>query len=74
MITKNIKYASLALCLTAAWPVSAQETADSALVNVAFRKVAKADLMGGVSTVNYRELTDTISWCSSTAYPARPAT
>ena len=58
MITKNIKYASLALCLTAAWPVSAQETADSALVNVAFRKVAKADLMGGVSTVNYRELTD----------------
>lgn len=55
-ISKNL-LALLAIC--AAAPVSAQETAeDSTLVNVAFRKVAKQDIMGGVSTVNYRELTE----------------
>ena len=53
-ISKNL-LAFLAIC--AAAPVSAQETAeDSTLVNVAFRKVAKQDIMGGVSTVNVREL------------------
>ena len=53
-ISKNL-LALLAIC--AAVPVSAQETAeDSTLVNVAFRKVAKQDIMGGVSTVNVREL------------------
>ena len=55
-ISKNL-LAFLAIC--AAVPVSAQETAeDSTLVNVAFRKVAKQDIMGGVSTVNVRELTE----------------
>ena len=55
-ISKNL-LAFLAIC--AAAPVSAQETAeDSTLVNVAFRKVAKQDIMGGVSTVNVRELTE----------------
>ena len=55
-ISKNL-LALLAIC--AAVPVSAQETAeDSTLVNVAFRKVAKQDIMGGVSTVNVRELTE----------------
>ena len=55
-ISKNL-LALLAIC--AAAPVSAQETAeDSTLVNVAFRKVAKQDIMGGVSTVNVRELTE----------------
>ena len=60
MITKNIKYISLALCLTVGLPVAAQtETAaDSTQVNVAFRKVAQEDIMGGVSTLNYRELMD----------------
>lgn len=57
MITKNIKYASLALCLTVALPAAAQiETGEDSLVNVAFRKVAKEDVMGGVSSINYREL------------------
>ncbi len=52
-----IKYVSLSLCLTAALPAVAQiDVADSAQVNVAFRKVAKEDLNGGVSTLNYREL------------------
>ena len=55
-ISKNL-LALLAIC--AAVPVSAQETAeDSTLVNVAFRNVAKQDIMGGVSTVNVRELTE----------------
>ena len=55
-MSKNL-LALLAIC--AAVPVSAQETAeDSTLVNVAFRKVAKQDIMGGVSTVNVRELTE----------------
>ena len=55
-ISKNL-LAFLAIC--AAAPVSAQETAeDSTLVNVAFRKMAKQDIMGGVSTVNVRELTE----------------
>ena len=46
----------LAIC-TVVTPVLAQEvTEDSTLVNVAFRKVAKEDIMGGVSTVNIAEL------------------
>ena len=48
--------AFLAIC-TAVTPVLAQEVAeDSTLVNVAFRKVAKEDIMGGVSSVNIAEL------------------
>jgi len=59
MITYNIKYAYMFFCLTAALPATAQtETAEDSLVSVAFRKIAKQDLTGGVSTVNYRELTD----------------
>ena len=43
--------------LTAVIPASAQiETSADSLVNVAFRKVAKEDVLGGVSSVNYREL------------------
>ncbi len=38
-------------------PAEAQiDAADSTQVNVAFRKVAKEDILGGVSSVNYREL------------------
>ncbi len=60
MITKNIKYAAaVALFLTAVQPVRAQiDAADSTEVNVGFRKVSKDDVMGGISTVNYRELTE----------------
>ena len=55
-ISKNL-LAFLAIC--AAAPGPAQETAeDSTRGNVAFRKVAKQDIMGGVSTVNVRELTE----------------
>ena len=57
MITKNIKYVSLALCLTVGMPAAAQiETGADSLVNVAFRKVAAEDVLGGVSSLNYREL------------------
>lgn len=48
--------AFLAIC-AATTPMLAQEVAeDSTLVNVAFRKVAKEDIMGGVSSVNIAEL------------------
>jgi TonB-linked SusC/RagA family outer membrane protein len=49
------------MALAAAMPSAAvaQEAADSLqTVNVAFRKVAQKDIMGGVSSVNYRELTE----------------
>ena len=59
MITKEIKIVATVLCLTVSLSASAQiDAADSALVNVAFRKVAKEDIMGGVSSLNYRDLTD----------------
>ncbi len=45
------------MALTTATPAAAQiETGADSLVNVAFRKVAKDDVMGGVSSINYREL------------------
>lgn len=56
---KNNKFIILSalLALSAATPAEAQiDAADSAQVNVAFRKVAKEDIMGGVSSVNYRDL------------------
>ena len=58
---KHNKYMvlSVLLAMSAGIPAQAQiDAADSAQVNVAFRKVAQEDIMGGVSTVNYRELTD----------------
>ena len=55
---KNI-ILSVLLALTTAMPVEAQiDAADSAQVQVAFRKVAKEDIMGGVSSLNYRDLMD----------------
>ena len=56
---KNNKFIILSalLALSAATPAEAQiDAADSTQVNVAFRKVAKEDIMGGVSSVNYRDL------------------
>ena len=48
---------SALLALSVATPAEAQiDAADSTQVNVAFRKVAKEDILGGVSSVNYREL------------------
>lgn len=58
---KHNKYIILSalLALSATTPAEAQiDAADSAQVNVAFRKVAKEDIMGGVSSLNYRELMD----------------
>ena len=54
----KILYMSALLAMAAVTPVQAQidTESDSTLVNVAFRKVAKEDIMGGVSTLNYREL------------------
>lgn len=53
----KILYMSALLAFTAVAPASAQlDTAADSLVNVAFRKVAKEDVLGGVSSVNYREL------------------
>ena len=53
---RNIILSAL-LALSTATPVAAQiETDADSLVNVAFRKVAKEDVMGGVSSVNYRQL------------------
>ena len=56
---KRNKYIILSalLALSAATPAQAQiDAADTTQVNVAFRKVAKEDIMGGVSSLNYREL------------------
>ena len=56
---KHNKYIILSalLALVAATPAEAQiDAADTAQVNVAFRKVAKEDIMGGVSSLNYRDL------------------
>ncbi len=54
---KHNKYILLSslLAMAAGIPAAAQE-ADSSQVNMAFRKVAREDVLGGVSTVNVREL------------------
>jgi hypothetical protein len=45
---------SALLAVTTVTPAAAQiETGQDSLVNVAFRKVAADDVMGGVSSVNY---------------------
>ncbi len=51
---------SAILAVAMALPVGAQNdtAADSAQVHVAFRKVAQEDVLGGVSSLNYRELTE----------------
>ena len=50
---------SALLALSAVVPAEAQiDAADTAQVNVAFRKMAKEDIMGGVSSLNYRDLMD----------------
>ena len=59
---KHNKYIILSalLALSAVMPVQAQIDAadDSTQINVAFRKVAKEDILGGVSSLNYRDLMD----------------
>ena len=54
---QKILYISALLVASAATPAAAQiETSADSTVSVAFRKVAKEDVLGGVSSVNYREL------------------
>ena len=56
---KHNKYILLSVlfALPAFTPVNAQiDENDSATVNMPFRKVAQEDVLGGVSTLNYREL------------------
>ena len=57
---KKTIYSALTVvtALLAQLPAAAQETADSAMVNVAFKKALKSDVLGGVSTTNVRELTE----------------
>jgi TonB-dependent SusC/RagA subfamily outer membrane receptor len=57
---KKTIYSALTVvtALLAQLPATAQETADSAMVNVAFKKTQKSDVLGGVSTVDVRELTE----------------
>ena len=57
---KKTIYSALTVvtALLAQLPASAQESADSAMVNVAFKKAYQSDVLGGVSTVNVRELTE----------------
>ena len=53
----KILYMSALLAVTTVTPAAAQiETGQDSLVNVAFRKVAADDVLGGVSSINYREL------------------
>lgn len=53
----KILYMSALMAFTTVMPAAAQiETGQDSLVNVAFRKVAADDVLGGVSSVNYREL------------------
>jgi TonB-linked SusC/RagA family outer membrane protein len=61
--------------LTLTLPASAQQlTSDTATVNVAFRSVSKADLLGGVSVVDMEDLTrknyETYSMSNMDAYVA----
>lgn len=57
-ITTNL-LALLAVSMVAAPAMAQEETAaEDSMVNVAFRKVAAQDIMGGVATVNYRELSE----------------
>ena len=56
---KGMVVGALPICLFSLLPLNAVaqiETGEDSLVNVAFRKVAAEDVMGGVSSVNYREL------------------
>ena len=58
---KNIILSAL-LAATSVTPAAAQiETGQDSLVNVAFRKVAKDDVLGGVSSINYRELMEVLN-------------
>ena len=53
----KLLYMSALLAVTSVTPAAAQiETDSDSLVNVAFRKVAADDILGGVSSLNYREL------------------
>lgn len=57
-ISKNL-LVYLSVCMVATPAMAQEETAvEDSMVNVAFRKVAAQDIMGGVATVNYRELTE----------------
>ena len=55
-MNKISKHLLSAVLFSVGMPAVAQEVADTTLVNVAFQKVAKEDLMGGVSVVDYRSL------------------
>lgn len=56
--TKIYSALTVVSALLAQLPATAQEASDSTLVNVAFKKVQQNDIMGGVGSINVRELTE----------------
>lgn len=56
--TKIYSALTVVTALLAQLPATAQEASDSTLINVAFKKVQQSDIMGGVGSINVRELTE----------------
>ena len=54
----KLLYMSALMALSTVTPAAAQTQADSASVNVAFRTVDQQDLLGGVSVIDMKELSD----------------
>ena len=56
MNTQYIKYMLLPAALISSVAVAQEEETKSEQVNVAFRKVAAEDVLGGISSINYEEI------------------
>ena len=56
MNTQYIKYMLLPAALISSVAVAQEEETQSEQVNVAFRKVAAEDVLGGISSINYEEI------------------
>ena len=54
----KLLYMSALMALSTVTPAAAQTLADSASVNVAFRTVEQQDLLGGVSVIDMKDLSD----------------
>ena len=55
-MNKRIKYIVLVGIIMIPAGIRAQNIADTAKVNIAFRQVCKKDLMGGISAINIEDL------------------
>lgn len=56
MNTQYIKYMLLPAALISTMAVAQEEEVKSEQINVAFRKVAAEDVLGGISSINYEEI------------------